>query len=409
VLLGSFLWLSSALGAQAPPVGGLEHAIAECIEARREELIELRRDLHRYPELSGEEQRTAGIVAARLKELGFEVRTGVGGHGVVARLAGARPGPVVAFRADMDAVRSSDPDPVEFRSLVPGVRHICGHDLHTTIGVALAEGFAPARAELPGTLLFLFQPSEEDGRGARAMLAAGALGEPRPAAIYALHTAPFEVGELATAEHVLMAGRDRALIDVRGSGAVEEVARTLAEELRGLHTLAPGQELALVPLEARFLDVRAERSGPDRWRVLLQVSSGSRAARAEVRTAAEALTRDLARPDVQLELAYDERIVPGVENDPTLARAARARLGALLGPERTPLLTGVVPVFSEDFGFFQDEVPGVMFFLGVANQEKGWGGMPHSPGFVADEEALFVGARAMAAVLLDFLAGGAPR
>ena len=102
--------------------------------------------------------------------------------------------------ADMDAVRSSDPDPVEFRSEVPGVRHICGHDVHTTIGLALAEGFAAVRAELPGSLVLVFQPAEETGEGARAMLEDGGLGEPKPAAIYAVHTAPLEVGEIATAE-----------------------------------------------------------------------------------------------------------------------------------------------------------------------------------------------------------------
>jgi metal-dependent amidase/aminoacylase/carboxypeptidase family protein len=398
VLVGSILWL--VLGAQAPVE--LERVVGERIEARRAALIELRRDLHRHPELSGEEVRTAGIVAAQLKSLGFEVRTGVGGHGVVGRLAGGRSGPVVAFRADMDAVRSGDPDPVEFRSLEPEKRHICGHDVHTTIGLALAEGFAAVRAELPGTLVLVFQPAEETGLGARAMLEAGAFAAGKPAAIFALHTAPLEVGTLATAERVLMAGRDRAQVEVRGPEA-EAVAHGLVAELRGLGTLTPAQAFRGAGLEEVFLEVTAERAGPQHWRVFVQASSGSRAARSAVREATEALVPQLARTGTSLDLDYDERFVPGVENDPALVQAACARLRALLGAERVQLLTEVVPVFSEDFGFFQDEAPGVMFFLGVANASKGLVGMPHTSDYVPDEEAIFVGARAMTAVVLDFL------
>ncbi|HEX6886397.1 MAG TPA: amidohydrolase [Planctomycetota bacterium] len=390
------------LGAQAPAGDGLERTIVARIEARRAELIELRRDLHRHPELSGEEVRTAQVVAERMTALGFEVRTGVGGHGVVARLAGGRPGPVVAFRADMDAVRSQDPDPVEFRSVVPGVRHICGHDLHTTIGVALAEGFAAARAELPGTLLLLFQPAEEIGRGAQAMLADGALDGAAPAAVFALHAAPLEVGTLATAEGVLMAGRDRIAVEVRGPEA-EELAQALAAELRPLGTLSQAQAFGSVALEEVFLDLRAERVAAEHWRVLAQASSGSRAARAEVRQAVEALVADLGRPGTTLALDYTPRFLPGVENDPARVQAAVARLRAELGDERVQLLTEVVPVFSEDFGWFLDRAPGAMLFLGVANAARGLGGMPHSPDFVADEEALLAGARAMTWVLLDAL------
>jgi amidohydrolase len=406
-VLGTSL-LSLALATQARAPDELHRAVLEGVEARRAALIELRRDLHRHPELSGEEVRTARIVAARLEELGLEVQRGVGGHGVVARLAGGRAGAVVAFRADMDAVRSSDPDPVEFRSLEPGKRHICGHDVHTTIGVALAEGFAAARAELAGTLVFVFQPAEETGLGARAMLEAGAFAAEKPAAIFALHTAPLEVGTLATSERVLMAGRDRARIEVHGLEA-EAVAHELDGELRGLGTLTQAQAMRGAGVEDVFLEVAASRAGPEHWRVLVQASSGSRAARGAVREAAEALVKDLARPSTTLELAYDARLLPGVENDPALVKASCTRLGALLGPERVQLLTSVVPVFSEDFGFFQDEAPGVMFFLGVANAAQGFAGMPHTPDYVADEEAIFVGAHAMAAVLLDFLARGAPR
>src|SRR6188474_3153860 len=131
------------------------------LRAQEARLIAFRRDLHQHPEISLQEERTAAKVAERLKELGLEVRTGIGGHGVVAIIRGAKPGPMVAYRADMDAVPSNEPDPVEFKSLTAGVRHICGHDLHTTIGVAIAEGLAAQRKDMAGSIMLIFQPAEE--------------------------------------------------------------------------------------------------------------------------------------------------------------------------------------------------------------------------------------------------------
>src|SRR5689334_14787638 len=171
--------------AQSPAMD-IHARIAAHIKTITPGLVEIRRDLHRHPELSGEESRTAGIVAAKLKALGLEVRTGIGGHGVVGILRGGRPGPLVAYRADMDAVRSNETDPVEFRSVVAGVRHICGHDLHVTIGLGLASALASVRTTLPGSVMFIFQPAEERASGATAMLGAGLFAKEKPAAIFGL-------------------------------------------------------------------------------------------------------------------------------------------------------------------------------------------------------------------------------
>ncbi|HEX7879853.1 MAG TPA: M20/M25/M40 family metallo-hydrolase, partial [Candidatus Eisenbacteria bacterium] len=133
-------------------------------------MIEVRHDIHRHPELSGQESRTAGLVADRLREAGFDVRTGVGGHGVVARLTAPRPGRSVGVRADMDAVRSNAHDPADFRSETPGVRHICGHDIHTTTALAAALALAAVQTDLAGSVVFYFQPAEENVTGAWAML-----------------------------------------------------------------------------------------------------------------------------------------------------------------------------------------------------------------------------------------------
>ena len=156
--------------------------------------------------MSGRESRTAGIVAARLKALGLEVRTGVGGHGVVGILTGGRPGPLVAYRADMDAVTSTAVDPAPFASEVPGVRHICGHDVHVAIGLGLASALASVRQELPGRVMFIFQPSEERADGARAMINDGLFtgSGDKPVAIFGLHAAPLEVGQLMSKAGLMM-------------------------------------------------------------------------------------------------------------------------------------------------------------------------------------------------------------
>ena len=194
---------------------------SRALEARRAELIEIRRDIHRHPEPSGEEDRTAGIVAGVLREAGFEVTTGIGGHGVVGVLRGTAPasagagGPVLAFRADMDAVRGTADDPMDFRSVVAGVNHNCGHDIHTSVGLALAVGFGAIRDELPGTVMLIFQPAEETASGARAMLADGVFAGP-PAAVFAYHTAPLPVGDIMTRPGPLLSGRDRVRVRLRG-------------------------------------------------------------------------------------------------------------------------------------------------------------------------------------------------
>ena len=141
--VGALLLIACRDSTSLPPVPVAPGPVMDQVRAvlTRDEgkWIAFRRDLHRHPELSGMEVRTAQLVAIELRRLGLEVRTGVGGHGVVAILRGARPGPLIAYRADMDAVPTSAADPVDFPSLNAGIRHICGHDIHTTIAVALAS------------------------------------------------------------------------------------------------------------------------------------------------------------------------------------------------------------------------------------------------------------------------------
>jgi len=385
---------------RAQDVSGLHAKFSQRLETLRQELIDVRRDLHRNPELSGEEERTAGIVAERLRTLGFTVRTGIGGHGVVGLLKGSQPGAVVAFRADMDAVASDAPDPVEFRSLRPGVRHICGHDIHTTIGLALAEGFAAVRDQLRGSIMLVFQPAEERAIGARAMLADNVFRDEQPDAIFAYHTAPFDVGQLATASETLMAWRDRVTVTLSGRGDVAGAAAEVHSRIRDVGTVPPERAAESAPYDALLVRVGPpRRTNDDTVIVAAVISTANPSARQLVMTQ----LADLEFDDVGMEISYQEKWVAGVTNDPELVRQAQASVASVVGPDGMRMLNRVNPAFSEDFGSFQQLVPGVMFFLGVSNPAQGWVGMPHTPDYVADEESIFVGARVMGAVVLDFL------
>jgi metal-dependent amidase/aminoacylase/carboxypeptidase family protein len=306
---GTVLFLATTLGLALQAPATLHDRIAAHVKSHDAEFIALRRDLHRHPELSGREVRTAGIVAARLKSLGLDVRTGVGGHGVVGILTGGRPGALVAYRADMDAVSSTAPDPAPFASVVPGVRHICGHDVHVAIGLGLASALASVRRDLPGRVMFIFQPSEERADGARAMLANGLFTAKRmPVAIFGLHASPLEVGRITSKAGLMM------------------------------HPIIAPTVTAV-----------------------------------------------------------------GVTNDAALYATAVRDLVRVVGDAAFTELAAPPAGVSEDFGEYQERIPGVFFFLGLSNAARGIRAWPHDPNFAVDEAGIAFGIRAMAAVVVGRL------
>jgi metal-dependent amidase/aminoacylase/carboxypeptidase family protein len=391
----------------APPVDEM----AAQLEELREDLIELRRDLHRHPEISGQEERTAKVLAERLEKLGLEVTTGVGGHGIVAVLVGGKPGGVVGFRADMDATLSMMPDPItEIASVTPGVRHICGHDVHLAVGIGVAEALATLKADLPGTVKFLFQPAEENATGAKAMVAEGALDTPVPEAIFTVHTYPMPVGQLGAVEGVTLVGRDFATVRIEGDGDRKAASKAIAETLTAATTLelpATFPEMAAMPLPAGdFALVQVLRSSPEG--VTAQVTVPGESSRKKARADIENRLAALELEGIDLALDYQPKGMAGVYSDPELVRASYDAIRAALGDDGLVAdAPGGGPIFSEDFGSFLEEIPGAMFWLGVANPKKGISGMPHAPDHAVDEAAIEVGAKAMAAVVWDFLERGA--
>ena len=200
-----------------------QETITKAAEALRSSLVAQRRDFHQHPELSNREERTAKVIAEKLRALGLEdIKTGVGKYGVTALLKGKLPGGVVAVRADMDALPIQENIEVPYKSKNDGVKHACGHDAHMTIQLGVAEVLSKMRDQIRGTIKFIFQPAEEgaptgERGGAKFMIDEGALDNPRPSAIFGLHVMPnIEVGTIGVNSGAAMASADRIYIKIRG-------------------------------------------------------------------------------------------------------------------------------------------------------------------------------------------------
>lgn len=399
-LAAALLATACATPAAADP--GLDDAMQQSIAASNTEMIAFRRDLHRHPELSGEEVRTAAVIAEALRGYGYDVRTEVGGHGLVATLPDANDGPLIAYRADMDAVRDGSPDPVDFASVNEGVRHICGHDMHVAIAISMAKAFAEHRELLPGSVMFVFQPKEESATGARDMLADDLFDHRMPDAIYGIHSAPMPTGVIAAATGVMMPARDLVAIEIEGAQA-GPAAEAMREVVAGLNTLE--NPFAPQPTDADFAWVPGAGVEAVSASKAIVRSSLTRAATSVVeRTKADlAEAADAIRgryPGTRIDVAYDAGAIPGIINDGALTAQALEDARQVLPAEAVAELSTLIPSFSEDFGHFQNVMPGAFFFLGMTAPDAETPAMPHTPGFVADEDAIAIGARVMSHIMI---------
>ena len=419
-------------GASATEDASLQLRMREHLQRVGPRLIALRRDIHRHPEVAGEERRTAELIAEHLRALDITVVEGVGGHGVVGLIEGGLPGAVVAYRADMDAVAHPAPDPVEFRSTTPGVRHICGHDIHVAVGLGVAEALVEIREQLPGSVKLIFQPAEETAEGAKAMIRDGALRAPRPDAIFAVHSAPLPVGRVGSVEGKLLPGLSLLTVELTGTGDLPAAAQAYRSAIAQAQRMPPPPQSssasasasALLGVDTSGQQPPAERKPPSTpepgvfmlmplssqrvaadgpWRLQVVIRASSQADYLRGKEDIAQRLGAIAVPGVSHIVAYRDWVVPDTVNHVGLTRASLPALRTALGADRVLELNQMVPFFSEDFSFFQKEIPGVMYWLGVANAERGISGMPHSPDFVADEGAIAVGARAMSALLLAYL------
>ena len=401
-------------------------AAAKEIESR---VIAWRRDIHANPELGNREFRTAGIVAEHLKRLGFdEVRTGVAHTGVVGLLKGALPGPVVALRADMDALPVAEEVDVPFASKVKaqwngesvGVMHACGHDAHVAILMGVAEVLAGLRSTLRGSVKFIFQPAEEmppegEEGGARMMVAEGALEKPVPQAVFGLHvTSRLPLGVLGYRPGPAMASSDTFSIKVDGRqthGAMPwfgvDPIVTAAQVVLGLQTVVSRQvdltrEPAVVTVGMIKGGVR-QNIIPDSVEMRGTIRSFDEEMRDDIHERVTTLSEGIARSARASCRVCITKNYPVTVNDPALTEAMAPTLARVAGADKAQVVPKVMG--SEDFSFFQRVVPGLFFFLGVVPEGTDPKDVApnHSPRFFIDEKSLVVGVRALSHVACDFL------
>lgn len=421
--------LAAPLAAQAP--SPLSAELDRRLGAVMPKVVAWRRDIHEHPELSGQEERTARVVAEHLRSLGIEVRTGVGGHGVVGVLRGGRPGRTVALRADMDGLPVTEQVDLPFRSRVRatyngqevGVMHACGHDNHVAILMGTAEVLAGMKAQIPGTVVFIFQPAEEGhpdgGGGAERMIADGVMDDPKIDAIFGLHVWSGKLGEITYRPGPTMAASNSYRITVHGRqthganpwGGIDPIV-VGSQIVMGLQTIISRQtDITAIPAIVTVGQFQAGVRNniiPDSAVMIGTIRTFSDAQKTDIFRRVEQTARNIAeasgaRVVVQIDSGYivtrnDEALTARML--PTLQRAAGRDMVQL-----APLATG-----AEDFSFFQARVPGMFFFLGVSAPEADLNTVPrnHSPLFFADERALPVGVKAMSSLALDWL-GQNPR
>jgi amidohydrolase len=399
---------------------------AQDVEAR---VVAWRRDFHAHPELGNREFRTSGIVAEHLRELGLdEVRTGVAHTGVVGLLKGALPGPVVALRADMDALPVTEEVDVPFASKVRtqwngedvGVMHACGHDTHTAILMGVAEVLAGLRGQLRGSVKFIFQPAEEmppegEEGGAKLMVEEGALEKPVPQAIFGLHvTSRQALGTIGYRAGPAMASSDSFKITVDGRqthGAMPwygvDPIVTAAQVVLGMQTVVSRgvdltREPAVVTIGAIKGGVR-ENIIPDSVEMRGTIRSFDEAMRDDIHERVTTLAEAISRGSRAGCTVCIRKNYPVTVNDPKLTEAMVPTLERVAGAGQLYLVPKVMG--SEDFSFFQRVVPGLFIFVGVVppGQELAKAAPNHSPRFYVDERCLVLGVRALAHLSCDFL------
>ncbi|HEU4663319.1 MAG TPA: amidohydrolase [Dokdonella sp.] len=427
-IIACTLLASPAVGADAP---------SSQVEPLLPQITAWRRDLHQHPELSNREVRTSRLVAAELKKLGLEVRTGIAKTGVVGILRGGKPGPKLAIRADMDALPVTEEVDLPFASKAKGeymgktvgVMHACGHDAHTAMTLGLAAVLSKQRKDLPGDVMFVFQPAEEgapagEEGGAPLMVKDGVFKDFKPDAVFGMHVvSAYPVGDVAVRAGGAMASSDTFRITVHGRQAHG------ATPWKGIDAVVTA---AAIVTQAQTIVSRRLDIGKDPAVVTFGVFNGGQrfnivSDTAHLEGTVRAFDEDMRKQALDALRAVAEHVAaangatidaeipaPGSNpvnyNDPALTARVRASLEAAVGREH--VLEAQRWTASEDFPQLAAgaHAPSVYFFVGAtpAGEDPANAPTNHSPKFFLDEGALAVGTSAMLQAALDFLHAGAP-
>lgn len=424
----SFLMLAAIMPFEVAAQSSLKPKIAQSAQQIESKVIEWRRDIHQHPELGNQEVRTAQIVATHLRNLGLEVQEKVAVTGVVGILKGGKPGPVVALRADMDALPVTERVDLPFKSNVrttfnnqeTGVMHACGHDAHVAMLMGVAEILAAHKNEIAGTVKFIFQPAEEgisglETFGAKQMVEEGVLENPKVDAIFGLHiSSVFDLGTLHYRPGATMAAVDELRIRIHGKqshgarpwSSVDPIV-TSAQLVNSLQTIVSRNvDISSVPA---VVTIGAIHGGirhniiPESVEMVGTIRTYSEEHQALIHTRINEISTHIAqsagaRSEVEIDKMY-----PVTYNDPELTETMIPTLESVAGPENVRLTP--VQTTAEDFSYYQKKVPGLFYFLGARKKDLAYEDAPphHTPDFYVDEDSFVLGMKSLASLAVEYL------
>jgi metal-dependent amidase/aminoacylase/carboxypeptidase family protein len=384
-----------------------------------DKLVTVRRSFHENPELAGKEVQTQEKIKQYLLDLGLEVQTDIYGYGVVGILKGDKKGKKIAWRSDMDALPNDYPDPETFKSKVKGVQHGCGHDIHMAVGLGIAEVLAKNKKSLKGTVYFIFQAEEETFKGAKEMLNNGLLSRIHPEEIYGLHVTAIPAGQIMVKPNEMFAYQKKIRIQLKNGLSEEQTKELIKKISNSLFRASAGSK----PWEVQsMVDPKIGLTNPNTiFKDYLFIDGNFAAYSKNNESFLEAYLYetnvsnvDKIIPEVQKIIednGYKDQLLsvsftqgnPTVINNEKLTHSAIEILQNMFGKSTVPIDYGQVPFFNDDFAYFQQKIPGVYFFLGGSNFEKGVIAMNHSPNFQVDEESIRTGVKCFSSLIIERL------
>ncbi len=381
-------------------------------KALEPEIIRRRRDLHRHPELSFREFRTAGIVADELRALGMEAQTGIAETGVVGILEGGHPGPTVLVRADMDALPIIEENDIDYISGEAGIMHACGHDGHTSVALAVAKILHGAQENLHGRVKFVFQPAEETGAGALRMVEEGVLDNPRPDFALGLHLwNELPYGTIVATPGPLMAASGQFQITISGHGghaasphATRDPIVAAAQVITAIQTITSRN---IDPMQSAVITVASVHAG-DAFNIIpstVEIKGSIRSYLPDVQATIHQRLKEICTGICQaMNCTVDINIfnvTKAVINDADVAANVASIAERIKGVQH--VLTNYCTMISEDVSEFMDDIPSCYFFVGSANSDAGRDFPHHHPRFNFDERALVIAATILAEATASYL------
>jgi metal-dependent amidase/aminoacylase/carboxypeptidase family protein len=398
--------------------GQIKESIHDLIQIQTDKiydsLVSIRIDIHENPELSFNEIRTSKLVAEYLLSLGLEVKTNVGGHGVVGILQGKTKGKIIGWRAEMDAFKTRLPDVVDFSSKVDSVRHICGHDVNTTIGLGIANVLSNLKDSFKGTVVFIFQPAEEVFAGAKRMIDDGLFNIIKPDEIYCSHVDDIPAGTVAIKSNAIFAYVKPLSITykiIENKDSVISFTNSVLNEYSTLDSklwaknvdhnigifsgnsifkdfvsfggIFPQENDTVINLGAYFFgtDKKKLDSIPEKLTGTINQSAFA--------------NQFISITSTGYPTIFD------INNSPELAEKARITISTIYGQNSIKPMNGVVIGFNDDFTYLQKDIPCVYFILGGSNYEKGIISHPHTPDFAVDEKCIVAGVKYFSSMIVE--------